>query len=174
MPNPSRVLPPEGVPPEADRPAAVVRASPGSGRLTPVTEHPIPAPFLAGDLAAPPRTLVDVIGRSVREAPDALAIDSGVQTLTYAELDTAARQVADRLAEHGIGRGARVGIRIRSGTTDLYVAIIGTLYAGAAYVPVDADDPDERARVVFSESQVAAVIGNDLAISPRGACRGRS
>ena len=127
----------------------------------------IPAALLAGDQAPPPRTLVDVIGRVAAEVPEAVAIDSGVQTLTYAELEAAARALAERLGELGIGRGARVGIRIRSGTTDLYVAIVGTLYAGAAYVPVDADDPDERARVVFSESDVAAVIGNDLAISPR-------
>ena len=40
-----------------------------------------------------------------------------------------------------------MGVRIKSGTTDLYVAILGILLAGAAYVPVDADDPDERARV---------------------------
>ena len=53
-------------------------------------------------------------------------------------------------------------MRIKSGTTDLYVAILGILSPGAAYVPVDADDPDERARVVFDESEAAAVIGNDL------------
>ncbi|WP_170955531.1 amino acid adenylation domain-containing protein, partial [Ornithinimicrobium cerasi] len=129
--------------------------------------HPVPASLLAGDRAAAPRTLVDVIGRSVQETPDALAVDSGVRTLTYAELDAVAGQLAARLAEHGIGRGARVGVRVRSGTTDLYAAILGVLYAGAAYVPVDADDPDERARVVFAESQVAAVVGNDLALSPR-------
>ena len=39
--------------------------------------------------------------------------------------------------------------------------------AGAAYVPVDADDPDERARLVFDEADVAAVIGQDLAIGVR-------
>ena len=52
----------------------------------------------------------------------------------------------------GVGRGDRVGVRIRSGTVDLYVAIMGVLLAGAAYVPVDADDPDERARLVFGEA----------------------
>ena len=61
-----------------------------------------------------------------------------------------------------------MGVRIKSGTTDLYVAILGTLLAGAAYVPVDADDPDERARVVFAESGAAAVIGNELVVAPTG------
>ena len=69
-------------------------------------------------------------------------------------------------------RGDKVGVRIKSGTTDLYVAILGTLVAGAAYVPVDADDPDERARVVFEESRAAAVVGNDLEVVSRGALEG--
>ncbi len=55
----------------------------------------------------------------------------------------------------------------RSGTTDLYIAIMATLLVGAAYVPVDADDPEERARLVFGEADVAAVIGTDLAVEPR-------
>ena len=103
-----------------------------------------------------------------RRCPDALAVDSGVGVLTYAELDEAAREIAERLAELGVGAGDKVGVRIKSGTTDLYVAILGTLLAGAAYVPVDADDPDERARVVFAESGAAAVIGNELVVAPTG------
>ncbi|WP_202863056.1 Pls/PosA family non-ribosomal peptide synthetase [Ornithinimicrobium murale] len=129
--------------------------------------HPIPPVFLAGDRAPAPRTLCEVFEATVADAPDALALDSGAQTLTYAEFHDAAEQVAERLAEAGIGRGARVGVRIKSGTTDLYVAIMGTLRAGAAYVPVDADDPDERATVVFAEANVAAVLGNDLSLTLR-------
>ena len=48
-------------------------------------------------------------------------------------------------------------------TTDLYVAILGILVAGA-YVPADHDDPDERARLVFEEAAVAAVVTADLVI----------
>ena len=122
--------------------------------------------------AAPPaRTLVDVFRGTVASAPESLALDSGTSQLTYAELEAAAEEVAAALGEVGVGRGDRVGIRIRSGTTDLYVAIVGTLIAGAAYVPVDVDDPDERARLVFGEAQVAAVIGNNLVVSPRAEVR---
>ncbi|MCW2817464.1 MAG: amino acid adenylation enzyme/thioester reductase family protein [Marmoricola sp.] len=120
------------------------------------------------ELAAPPRTLVDVFTETVASCPDALALDNGAVQLTYAELEAAAQEVAALLAEVGVGRGDRVGVRVRSGTVDLYVAIMGVLVAGAAYVPVDADDPDERARLVFDEAEVAAVVGDDLAVVARG------
>ncbi|MBO0843803.1 MAG: amino acid adenylation domain-containing protein [Nocardioides sp.] len=121
----------------------------------------------AGDRAPEPRTLVDIFWATVAEHPDALAVDTGTETLSYAELDEAAGDLASRLAEGGVGPGDRVGVRITSGTVDLYVAILGILVAGAAYVPVDADDPDERARAVFDESSVVAVVGNDLALEAR-------
>jgi non-ribosomal peptide synthetase-like protein len=120
-------------------------------------------------LAAPSRTLVDIFRESVERVPEAAAIDNAIEVLTYAELEEAAVELAADLHEHGVGRGDRVGIRVRSGTVDLYVAILGVLHAGAAYVPVDADDPDERARLVFDEADVAAVVGNDLVIAPRRA-----
>ncbi|MBL8929271.1 MAG: amino acid adenylation domain-containing protein [Kineosporiaceae bacterium] len=119
------------------------------------------------DHAPAPRTLVDISRRTVAEVPDEPALDNGALVLTYAEFAEQAEQVATELAEFGVGRGDRVGVRIASGTIDLYVAIMGVLLAGAAYVPVDADDPDERARTVFGEADVAAVIGNDLVITPR-------
>lgn len=128
-------------------------------------KHPVPEEFLRGRFAAAERTLVDIFGQSVEDCPSALALDSGVDVLTYAELAEAADELAARLALSGVRRGDRVGVRVRSGSTDLYVAILGILHAGAAYVPVDAEDPDDRARVVFAEAQVRAVVGNDLAIA---------
>ncbi|SNC60228.1 non-ribosomal peptide synthetase terminal domain of unknown function [Kytococcus aerolatus] len=124
-------------------------------------------PLRAGHLAPAPRTLVDLFLATVASAGDAPAIQAGGSALTYDEFHEASAEVAARLAELGIGRGDKVGVRVPSGTADLYVAIMGVLLAGAAYVPVDADDPDERARTVFEESAAAAVVGADLVISSR-------
>lgn len=121
----------------------------------------------AGGRAPAPRTLVDVVAGTVERCPDAPAIDAGGVVMTYAEFRDAAAMVAQELAELGIGRGDKVGVRLASGTADLYVAIMGILLAGAAYVPVDADDPDERARTVFGEAEVAALITHDLVITSR-------
>ncbi|GAB3200429.1 non-ribosomal peptide synthetase [Nocardioides hungaricus] len=120
------------------------------------------------DAAPAPRTLVDVLRATVAAHGEETALDSGADTLTYDEFAEAAEEVADELAALGVGRGDRVGVRLPSGTTELYIAIMATLLAGAAYVPVDADDPDERARLVFGEADVAAVIGADLAVEARG------
>lgn len=119
--------------------------------------------------AAEQRTLVDVVRATARTSGDEPAIDSGAQTLTYDAFLDAADSLADELAELGIGPGDRVGVLVESGTTDLYVAIMGILVAGAAYVPVDVDDPPERARTVFAEAGVVAVVGTGLSVSMRAA-----
>jgi len=125
------------------------------------------SPLLRSEFAPAPRTLVDIFRETAAQAGDEPALEAGNGLLTYAELEEAADELAVELNAAGIGAGAKVGIRINSGTVELYVAILGVLFAGAAYVPVDAEDPEERARLVFGEAAVAAVIGNDLAIDLR-------
>ncbi|MGK5534289.1 non-ribosomal peptide synthetase, partial [Streptomyces sp. URMC 129] len=117
--------------------------------------------------AAPPRTLLDVLRHSVAAWPAAIAVDDGDIALTYRELDSAVSQLAARLRSSGIGRGDRVGVRLPSGSAELYLAILAVLAAGAAYVPVDADDPDERAELVWGEAGVCAVIGAGHTVVPR-------
>ncbi|WP_328415497.1 amino acid adenylation domain-containing protein [Streptomyces violaceus] len=113
----------------------------------------------AADPAASPRTLVDIFEASVRSFPDEPALDDGHRLLTYRALAVEVDNLRRRLAAAEVGLGDRVGVRVPSGTNDLYVAILGVLAAGAAYVPVDAEDPDERAALVFGEAGVRAVIG---------------
>lgn len=129
------------------------------------------SPLLRSHLAPPSRTLIDIFQATVTAVPEASALDNGQQVLTYEQFADAAIDLASDLAASGIGRGDRVGVRIASGTTTLYIAIMGILLAGAAYVPVDADDPDERARTVFEEAGVAAIVGNELALTVRGPAR---
>ena len=109
---------------------------------------------LRGGSAAPARTLVDIFDETVRAFPDAPALDNGAEVLTYAEFAEAADEVAAD-AQRGSVSARATGSASGSapGTTDLYVAIMGILLAGAAYVPVDADDPDERARTVFERGR---------------------
>ena len=126
-------------------------------------------PLLAGGRAAPPRTLVDVLADVTARHPDAAALDDTRTVLTYAQLSQQAVRVAAELDGAGVRRGDRVGVRVPSGTTDLYVAILGILHAGAAYVPVDVDDPQERADLVFSEAAVAAVVGARRQVTVPGA-----
>ncbi|GAA1498540.1 non-ribosomal peptide synthetase [Paeniglutamicibacter kerguelensis] len=115
--------------------------------------------YPGSDVAPPPRTLMDILGASAADHPDAPALDDGERSLTYAELLLAIGEMAGRLRAAGLGAGDRIGIRIPSGSRELYIGILATMKIGAAYVPVDADDPEERARLVFSEAKVAAVLG---------------
>src|SRR5512133_1613319 len=114
--------------------------------------------LLRSDVAAEPTTLVAILRESAMRHADDPAVDSGADVLTYSEMLESADAVRAELNRAGVGPGDRVGIRIPSGTSELYVAIVGVLLAGAAYVPVDADDPDERARTVFAEADVAAIL----------------
>jgi non-ribosomal peptide synthetase-like protein len=113
----------------------------------------------SGGPAASARTLVDIFDASVRSYPNELALDDGATRLTYRQLAVEVETLRRALAGAGVGLGDRVGVRVPSGTNELYVAILAVLAAGAAYVPVDAEDPDERAELVFGEAQVRAVIG---------------
>jgi non-ribosomal peptide synthetase-like protein len=115
------------------------------------------------------RTLLDVLAETAARHPGEAAVDAGGAVLTYRGLAEEVDAVRLRLAGAGIGVGDRVGVRISSGTAELYVAILGVLASGAAYVPVDADDPEERAQLVFGEAGVCAVLGDGGAMTKHGA-----
>ncbi|WP_369266528.1 AMP-binding protein, partial [Streptomyces harbinensis] len=100
-----------------------------------------------------------MLRETVTRFPAAIALDDGESPLSYRELDRRVTELAGRLRATGIGAGDRVGIRIASGGAELYVGVLAVLAAGAAYVPVDAEDPDERAELVWREAGVCAVLG---------------
>ena len=116
--------------------------------------------------------MIDVLYATAERHPDAPALDDGDVQLTYAELVADIEESVQWLAARGIGRGDRIGIRMPSGSYALYVAILSALAAGCAYVPVDADDPDERAELVFGEAGVVGVITEQGLVRGHGSSRG--
>ena len=88
---------------------------------------------LPGSLAAPPeRTLVDILHDTARRFPDASALDDGHQSLSYAQLLSAVRAKARELHRAGLGAGDKIGVRVPSGTNQLYISILAVLRIGAA------------------------------------------
>jgi len=75
--------------------------------------------------------------------PQAIALEHGDERLSYAELDQRANRLAHHLRRLGSGAGDRVALCLPRGF-DLIVAVLGTLKAGAAYVPLDPSYPDQR------------------------------
>jgi non-ribosomal peptide synthetase component F len=115
----------------------------------------------------PPRTLVDIFAQTVAHHPGAPALDDGVTRLTYRALADCVERGARKVRAHGIGPGDRVGIAMPSGRAELYVGILAVLASGAAYVPADFDEPEQRAELVFREASVCAVLGSGFSLRMR-------
>ena len=140
-----------------------------TGRSHARTGHPSPSRSEAAVLEL---TLLDVFEATVATWGERPAVDAPRGVLSYNDLAAEVHELADRLSADGIGPGDRIGVRVPSGKADLYVAILGVLAAGAAYVPVDADDPDARAEQIFTDAGVCAVIGKSLEVTWRGPAGG--
>ncbi|PWG06970.1 hypothetical protein DF268_45900, partial [Streptomyces sp. V2] len=104
------------------------------------------------------RSVVEVFGERVVEAPDAVAVVCGEVVLTYGELAERSDRLARVLAGRGIGVESRVGLSLGR-SADLVVAMLGVLKVGAAYVPLNPAFPEERVRQVLADAGVELVLG---------------
>lgn len=83
--------------------------------------------------------------------PEAIAVHSGDESLTYRQLRYRSAALAADLVRRGVTADERVPV-ILTRSIDMLVAIYGVLRAGAAYVPVDPAYPDDRIATVVGES----------------------
>ncbi|MFC4464298.1 amino acid adenylation domain-containing protein [Streptomyces xiangluensis] len=91
----------------------------------------------------PHATLPALFEAQAARTPDAPAVRHGNRSLSYAELDARANQLARLLIERGAGPEGFVGIALPRTELTL-VAVLGVLKSGAAYVPLDPGHPTER------------------------------
>ena len=99
----------------------------------------------------------ELFEEQVAQRPDAPAIKFHDTTLTYAEVDARANQLARRLQRIGVSRNAPVGVWIER-TPELIIALLGILKAGAGYVPLDPTYPRERLAFMLDDAQVQVVV----------------
>ncbi|MHA4812980.1 amino acid adenylation domain-containing protein [Streptomyces aculeolatus] len=93
--------------------------------------------FGLGPASAPQYRLIHrPIEEHAAARPDAVAAEHLGETLTYGELDRHAERLAAVLRGCGVGAGDAVGVFLRR-SLPMLVGLLGTLKAGAAYVPQD-------------------------------------
>ncbi|MCH5454748.1 amino acid adenylation domain-containing protein, partial [Bacillus toyonensis] len=88
-------------------------------------------------------TLHALFEEQVKRVPEAVAVMFKEESMTYRELHERSNQIACYLNEQGIGRNDFVGV-LASRQIETIVNVMGILKAGAAYVPVDPEYPEER------------------------------
>ncbi|HZT82161.1 MAG TPA: amino acid adenylation domain-containing protein, partial [Gemmataceae bacterium] len=98
-----------------------------------------------------------LVEQQAARTPDAVAIASDEGQVTYAELDDRANRLADRLRGMGIGPGTLVALCLER-SPEMIAAILGTLKAGAAYVPLDPASPAERLRLVMADTRAPVLL----------------
>lgn len=91
----------------------------------------------------PPTTLIGPIESRAARAPDATALVHGDTSLTYEELNTRANRLARHLRTLGARPGAVVAVSVPR-SVELVVSLLAVLKAGAAYLPLDPDYPEQR------------------------------
>src|SRR5579883_1726782 len=79
------------------------------------------------------RTLHELVAAAATRAPDAVAITTGTQSVTYRDLMCRAEHLAGRLVQAGAGPGVYVGV-IADRRIQTVVSFLGVLLSGAAYV----------------------------------------
>ncbi|GAA0297708.1 hypothetical protein GCM10010302_40430 [Streptomyces polychromogenes] len=114
------------------------------------TAHPVPDDTLPGAFEA-----------QVRRTPDRTALIGEGETLTYAEFNRRANRLAHWLIERGAGPERLVAVKVPR-SVDLMVAIYAVVKAGAAYVPVDTELPEDRVRLVLDGAKPLLVLDADL------------
>ncbi|WP_327000301.1 amino acid adenylation domain-containing protein [Dactylosporangium sp. NBC_01737] len=105
----------------------------------------------------PAGTLHGLIEEQARRTPDAPAVVFEGRSMSYGELDARATGLAARLRADGAGPGRIVAVHAERGP-ELVVALLAALKSGAAYLPLDPDNPPDRTAFMIEDAAPIAVL----------------
>ncbi|MFI9328950.1 amino acid adenylation domain-containing protein [Kitasatospora sp. NPDC052868] len=130
--------------------------------LDPAERAALPATVAGPAHQVPAGTVADLFAAQARRTPAARALVgpslTGTPTAeTFAELDTAADRLARLLLRRGLGADGTAAIALPR-STDTVTAVLAVLRAGAAYLPLDLDHPDERLALLLDDARPAVLL----------------
>ena len=117
-------------------------------------------------------SVCDLFAAQVKRTPEALAVVSGAERVSYGELHRRSNQLARYLRGLGVGPEVRVGICVER-SVEMVVGLLGILKAGGAYVPLDASYPKDRLGFMLEDSGVGVLLAQErlLGVFPEHGAR---
>jgi len=101
--------------------------------------------------------LQELFEGQAEQQPEAMALVSEAEQLSYGALNSRANQLAHYLQQQGVGAEQRVGI-YQQRTAALVVSLLAVLKAGGVYVPLDPDYPAERLNFMLADAEVKVLL----------------
>lgn len=116
-------------------------------------------------------TFAALFEKQAQQTPDHSAVKAGGNLLTYRELDEQANQLAHHLRAQGAGNEDIVAI-VMDRSAEVMVSILGVMKAGAAFLPIDPDTPEERIRYSLEDSGAKFAVVNERNMTAIGQYEG--
>ncbi|HEV7671238.1 MAG TPA: non-ribosomal peptide synthase/polyketide synthase [Thermoanaerobaculia bacterium] len=138
----------------AETPETALSALP---RLATPERHQLLVEWNDGGASGASGCLHELFAAQAVRTPEAEALLSGEERLTYAELRRRVARLAGRLVARGAGPEIRVAVCLNR-SVDLVVALLAVLESGAAYVPLDPTYPRERLALMLGDSAAKLLI----------------
>lgn len=121
-------------------------------------------------VAVPPATLWSGFAAQAARHPERVAVEDDSVRLSYRQLQDRALAMAGRLAALGAGPGRVIGVRMER-SAELLVALLAILRCGAAYLPLEPDQPAARTDLMCEDARPALVVEGEIAtghVAPLG------
>ncbi len=110
------------------------------------------------------KTIVELFEEQAAKTPEHTAVVFGEEQLSYGELNTKANQLASYLRKKGVEQETLVPLCMER-NIEMIIAVVAILKAGAAYVPIDPEYPQERIAYMLEDMGVALLISTEQSVS---------
>ncbi|CAM4111929.1 non-ribosomal peptide synthetase [Pseudoalteromonas byunsanensis] len=112
---------------------------------------------LVSDKTCSAATLAELFAQQCKETPNKVAVQSGAEHLTYADLALQVNVVANRILATGVEGNCPVAVYLPR-SIDLLVTLLAIQQAGAFYVPLDPNYPPQRVADILADAQPALIV----------------
>lgn len=112
--------------------------------------------FNQTDTQVPEKLLHELFEESAKKYPENIAVITSGKKLTYRELDIESNRLANFLSKYEV-KNKFIGVSLQR-SEKMLIAILAILKAGACYLPLDPEFPDERLKYILKDSNAKLLL----------------